>query len=126
YDRYHRYRAFAEGLRVQIGWLLAGIQRPVMDHYWNHQISELDWLRMTLRSVMIPFRYDGHVFISQSREYWLKSQRDWMCGRIFKQRQVGRRHERIAWIFIGLALLWSIARIRIAELGRVYTNVVSF
>lgn len=116
YDRYHRYRAFAEGLRVQIGWLLAGIQRPVMDHYWNHQISELDWLRMTLRSVMIPIRYDGHVFISQSREYWLKSQRDWMCERIRKQRQVSRRHERIAWIFIGLALLWSIARIRIAEL----------
>lgn len=44
------YRALAEGLRVQMFWRLAGVPDSVADHYMLKQKSELDWIRVALRT----------------------------------------------------------------------------
>lgn len=48
-DRYHDYRALAEGLRVQFFWRLAGVTAPVEEHYLRRQRRELNWVRTALR-----------------------------------------------------------------------------
>lgn len=48
-DHFQDYRAYAEALRVQIFWSLAGIERPVGDHYLFKHRAELGWIRYALR-----------------------------------------------------------------------------
>lgn len=44
------YRALAEGLRVQCYWQLAGLAADVSDHYLRRQRTDLEWVRMALRT----------------------------------------------------------------------------
>jgi hypothetical protein len=43
--RYLDYRALAEGMRVQVFWMLVGLPDSVADRYLRKQRSELDWIR---------------------------------------------------------------------------------
>ncbi len=49
-DRHQDYRALAEGLRVEFFWQLADLPTSVADHYLRKQKSELDWIRIAIRS----------------------------------------------------------------------------
>jgi hypothetical protein len=49
HSKYLDYRALAEGLRVQFFWSLAGLKKPVADHYLRRQRTELDWIRKAIR-----------------------------------------------------------------------------
>ncbi len=49
-SKYLDYRAFAEGLRVQFFWLMAGMHEAVPDYYMRKQKSELDWIRHGIRT----------------------------------------------------------------------------
>jgi hypothetical protein len=49
-SKYLDYRAFAEGLRVQFFWLIAGMHESVPDYYMRKQKSELDWIRHGIRT----------------------------------------------------------------------------
>ena len=93
YERYHRYRALAEALRVQIFWRVAGIADVVGDAYWTHQIKELNWLRFIAKSstasVGAPSQADYTVALAR----WAREQRKFLEGRIRKF----QRKER-AWI----------------------------
>ena len=51
--RYLEYRALADGLRVQYYWRLAGVQAAAADNYLRHLRSELEWVRMALRSLFL-------------------------------------------------------------------------
>ena len=54
YHEYHQkhvdYRALAEGLRVQFYWQVAGVRQDVSDHYLRRQRTDLEWVRMALRT----------------------------------------------------------------------------
>jgi hypothetical protein len=54
--KYLDYRALAEGLRVQFFWKLAGLRDSVADFYMRKQKSELDWIRIAVRSSMTETR----------------------------------------------------------------------
>ncbi len=49
--RYHRYRALAEALRVQIFWRVVGMRNAVSGYYRSHQVDDLVWLRCALNGV---------------------------------------------------------------------------
>jgi hypothetical protein len=53
-SRYLDYRAFAEGLRLQIFWKLAGLDHTVANHYLRKQRTELDWIRHATRIWSAP------------------------------------------------------------------------
>lgn len=50
HNKHLDYRALAEGLRVQLFWQLAGMMDEVSDHYLRKQRSELEWVRLVLRT----------------------------------------------------------------------------
>jgi hypothetical protein len=67
------YRALAEGMRLQLFWKLAGLDKQVADYYLRKQKTELDWIRNAVRvwSMMAQ-----HVTIEPNlplvRDYWIK------------------------------------------------------
>ena len=79
-DRYLRYRALAEGLRVQFFWRLAGIRQSVTDSYLRVQREELHGIRQAIRfadldigdSAMTP--RDWALRLSAVRERWVADQ----------------------------------------------------
>ncbi len=55
-NRYQDYRALAEGLRVQQAWRCAGLRDRVVDEsYLRMQQSELQWIRLALRTASLIF-----------------------------------------------------------------------
>lgn len=54
-NKYLDYRALAEGLRVQLFWVLSGRCDEVVDFYLPKQRSELDWIKYAVRSINRPF-----------------------------------------------------------------------
>lgn len=49
--RYHRFRAVAEALRIQIFWRIAGICDCVSGYYRSHQIPETEWIRAAVNGL---------------------------------------------------------------------------
>jgi len=58
-DRYLDSRALAEGLRVQLYWRLAGVQRHVGDVYLQKYRGNLEWILMALRSADLEAEEHG-------------------------------------------------------------------
>jgi hypothetical protein len=75
-NRYQDYRAVAEGLRVQIAWNAAGATDEYVDpYYMRMQQSELQWIRMALRSAAFteaftPGARDARVARAWVRQQW--------------------------------------------------------
>ena len=75
-NRYQDYRAVSEGLRVQTAWNAAGTGDEYVDpFYMRMQQSELQWIRMALRSAAFidslePRRRDERVALAWVREQW--------------------------------------------------------
>jgi len=44
------FRALAEGLRVQLFWIMAGSSEDVADHYLRQHRTELEWIRNAIRA----------------------------------------------------------------------------
>lgn len=49
--RYHRFRAVAEALRIQIFWRIAGMRDCVSGYYRSHQIPETEWIRAAVNGL---------------------------------------------------------------------------
>jgi hypothetical protein len=75
-NRYQDYRAVSEGLRVQTAWNAAGTGDEYVDpFYMRMQQSELQWIRMALRSSaflesLAPRDRDERVALAWVREQW--------------------------------------------------------
>lgn len=53
-NRYQDYRAIAEALRVQYGWCCAGLRKRLVEaSYLQMQQSELEWIRLALRTAYL-------------------------------------------------------------------------
>jgi hypothetical protein len=92
-NRYQDYRAVAEGLRVQIAWNAGGSGDEFVDpFYMRMQQSELQWIRMALRSAafleaLAPPPRNEHLALDWVREQW----------RYY--RRAGERDQRSAQLF---------------------------
>ena len=49
--RFYRFRAVAEGLRVQIFWRIAELSNCVSGHYRTHQLPVTEWLRAAINGL---------------------------------------------------------------------------
>lgn len=81
-ERYLDARAFAEALRVQFFWEIAGVGKSVADYYLLRHRTEMDWIRSSLRNIWL-FRYaEASNTQSQSNvhvalKHWILDQRHW-------------------------------------------------
>lgn len=110
-NRYQDYRAVAEGLAVQIAWNAAGTETEYVDpYYMRMQQSELQWIRMALRSAAFveslspqppqPREAMGWVR-GQWRYYYRAAKRDDRLARFY--RRIGKASQWIGLGTMGLA-----------------------
>jgi hypothetical protein len=52
-SKYLDYRALAEGLRFQLFWAIAGLNKDVTDHYLKKQKSEINWIREAIKGCLV-------------------------------------------------------------------------
>ncbi|MCX7930632.1 MAG: hypothetical protein N2663_07945 [Chlorobi bacterium] len=78
-SKYLDYRAVTEGMRVQLHWHIAGVERMVGEHYLRKQKSELDWIRYALNAATIELNSRGSEHIGGSMMHRLElSYRQWV------------------------------------------------
>jgi hypothetical protein len=109
-------RAFAEALRVQFFWDLAGVKRSVGTYYLADQPNELDWIRHALKNVWLlgegkqPGTGDAAVAPNRKAvlDFWVKDQRDWYQRKADRQMKSVRRRERVSRNALLIAVGWSV------------------
>jgi len=111
-NRYQDYRAVAEGLRVQHAWCCAGLRdRLVEASYLQMQQSELQWIRLALRTAYLisggRARCAGDSIDHPDCQDWITTQRHYY-GNVAGPREAkyNRRAHRaiIAFASVGAAL----------------------
>jgi hypothetical protein len=91
-NRYQDYRALAEGLRVQKAWRCAGMRDRMVDSaYLRMQQSELQWIRLALRTAYLLFGAEEATENESSRH---PDCLDWIRGQWRYYYRAGRREAR--------------------------------
>lgn len=116
YEKYHRYRALAEILRVQIFWHLAAIPEKSHDHYWGHQINNMNWLRITAKTLLFSIRDNNESHFEFVKEHWLEDQYKYFAGKTPVYKKTDQRLERYSLLFLLFALIWFTVRIFVKRL----------
>jgi hypothetical protein len=109
-------RAFAEALRVQFFWDLAGVKRSVGMYYLADQPNELDWIRHALKNVwLLGEGTQGEANANAAApnrpavlKFWVIDQRDWYRRKAKRQLKSVRRRERVSRNALLIAVGWSI------------------
>lgn len=84
-QRYLDYRALAEACKVQYFWQVAKVGDSVCTHYLRRQSSEVEWLRLALRSMAIT-DLPAHAGLPDAsllkwvRDHWFEDQRRYFLG----------------------------------------------
>jgi hypothetical protein len=111
-NRYQDYRAVSEGMRVQIAWNAAGAGNEFVDpYYMRMQQSELQWIRMALRSAALvesltPAVRDDRVALDWVREQWRYYHR--AAGRDQRRARLYRRIGKVSQ-YVGLGAVFIVA-----------------
>ncbi len=72
------YRALAEGLRVQIFWLLVGLDNDgAADFYLRKHRGELDWIRLGIRALCVHNWVNDRQSIALVKRHWVEHQKDY-------------------------------------------------
>ena len=93
--RYHRFRALAEALRIQIFWRIAGMNDCVSDYYRSHQIQETEWIRAAINSLDVFLNAsETSGFIASQEERirftihnWVEGQRNYFAAKANKKKE---------------------------------------
>ena len=106
-NRYQDYRAIAEALRVQHAWCCAGLRNRLVEaSYLEMQQSELEWIRMALRTAfLITDAGSDKTEDSVSHPVpiaWVEGQRDYYA-RSGKREERNLRRCQLAMIFSAVA-----------------------
>jgi hypothetical protein len=110
-------RAFAEALRVQFFWEMAGIEQPVDRYYLMNHRTELDWIRFALKNIWLLHSGLSEDSAAQPNcsavlEHWVKDQEHWYRVNAVRQSQSVRLREKgsvYSLIFsVGLSVLFPV------------------
>jgi len=119
------YRALAEGLRVQFFWWLGGIREDVASHYLRKQRGELDWIRVAaananfVASLAVASHSAERAGSSQETAEsglrtvlanWVQTQHDYYVRAALRDQRLSERIDRMARVFLGAAIVFTIAR----------------
>lgn len=121
YERYHRYRAVAEALRVQIFWHIIGIDERGMDHYRYHQVTAMNWLRLTANTILIPLNAEkdvaqDHPGMGFLLKHWIQAQKDYFQKKLDTLHQKKQFWHRILFVLTIFALSWPFFRIWVSRI----------
>ncbi len=118
-ERYLDYRALAEGLRVQVHWLEAGISKPVSQFYLHRQQSELRWIRSAIRNATFAVIHLapalGGVAALQTRvdgvkRNWIQDQLKYFAKATEAAQRAERRWTWAARIMLGVGVILAIVK----------------
>lgn len=129
------YRALAEGMRVQLYWQLAGVDKCVADYYLLTQKSELDWICSAIRSWvnMGGRQCDAAVPVMNERQQkdvlqlvktqWLENQKRYFLKRATEDKNKEKFYKRLSNCLIigGLGLATVVALVEAAAHFNVIT-----
>ena len=91
-NRYQDYRALAEGMRVQKAWRCAGLRDRLVDAaYLRMQQSELQWIRLALRTAYLLF---GEEAVAEEESSRHPECLGWIRGQWRYYYRAGRREAR--------------------------------
>lgn len=72
------FRALAEGLRVQIFWLLGGLDNDgTAEYYLRKHRGELDWIRRGIRALCVHNWVNDRQSIALVKQHWVEHQKDY-------------------------------------------------
>ena len=112
-DRYLDARAFAEALRVQFFWELAGVGKPVADYYLLRHRSEMDWIRAALRNVWLfrsaePSNAVSRPNVDAVLTHWIFDQEHWYRTKAKRQKAAVKRREHLSRYAVWIVVIWSL------------------
>jgi len=112
-DRYLDARAFAEALRVQFFWEMAGVVKPVADYYLLRHRTEMDWIRSALRNVWLFRSAEPSSTILQPNlhavlNHWILDQEHWYRAKAKRQKAAVKRRELLSRYAVWLVVIWSV------------------
>lgn len=134
--RYLDYRAFAEGLRVQIFWQMQGLRHCVADHYVSRHHQEIRWVSVAVRNASLMDDLGASILsingADQKKHYsdivgakWIQDQSNYYLGPDLQQ-YAGKylvhqtQHEdwdrRSIWL-LGFAIALTLGNLCIHETG---------
>ena len=124
-NRYQDYRAISEGLRVQNAWCSAGLRERMVDAaYLRMQHSELQWIRMAIRTAYLVFdartARGGESTKSPACMQWVEGQRDYYKRAAQREEQKKRRITRISEGSVVAGFALTIIVIALANLNGNY------
>ncbi len=142
--RYHRFRAVAEALRIQIFWRIAGIRHCVSGYYRSHQIPETEWIRAAVNSLdvfMNPPEDSGFEASTLERinfvkNKWVSGQRNYFPKKI-NERKNDQKGAPAFWthrymmyflavLFFYLQLKGDIARVTFSTIHDIIVTVINW
>lgn len=112
-QRQEDYRAFAEAIRVQFYWALAGLGKSTAQFYLQRERGELSWIRAALSSAVMPCSDFSDEFQSLTVQQQTHRLKRVHAGWIRTQQNYFRRvaaelHERLQKLSIlSRVLLWT-------------------
>ena len=79
-EQFVEWRVFAEDLRVQIFWHLAGIADHSANNYRTTKLYEMDWIVDNLNKLMLHVAEPTSQHIEFVRDAWIRDQRNYFYG----------------------------------------------
>lgn len=120
-DQFQDYRVYAEALRVQVFWSLAGLHHQVGDHYLYKHRAELGWIRYALRGVLPWARAVSSGVPAPQRAViqagWIADQKAYFARAAARNHHSSRRSRNCVygflWIGVAVATLLLIAEVSV-------------
>lgn len=117
-NKFYDYRAFAEGLRVQFFWKVAGLKFNVTDYYHRKYKGEMDWIFHAIKNVSLKtnlkiFRnitVDRKQSLEAISKFWVDDQRKYFEKNAIKRRNIVVRQKSatIKFFLIAMFLVFGI------------------
>jgi hypothetical protein len=110
-NKYHDYRALAEGLRVQLFWKLLGLNDRVENHYLHKHRGELEWIRRTIawwREHDQKAIAENEATVEQLASRKTLARRCWIEGQLKYYEELGicEKKKCHGWKRFGAVLFW--------------------
>jgi len=119
-NRYQDYRALSEALRVREAWARDGIAASVDACYLRMHQSELQWIRLALRTIeLIEPARDARIEelgVAGACYRWLEGQWGWYQRTRSREEHRSRRFDAVSKVLVGIgavsaALAWGLPEI---------------
>ncbi|WP_371193688.1 hypothetical protein [Glaciecola sp. SC05] len=110
-EQFVEWRVFAENLRVQIFWHIAGIPDKCANNYRTTKFNEMDWIIDNLNKLCFTVDPPKDANVAFVKEQWIADQRDYFYGEKGKSGRAAQllsksnQYKKSSMVFFLLALI---------------------